>query len=319
MFKIGVQHAGISKDIDEAYRIIKESGFDGVDVSLDHIAPSDVLKKGIIPDIVKSGASEKDIIEFFRPQIDAAKKYGLDNYQAHSIFPSLWQHGENPEYNAWAIETHKKMIHACAEVGARYLVIHPFYRAWDNRIAPEEEEQINIESYAKLIPAAKEYGITLCLENMFHSDKNATNERTIRYAGCCGHWEEAVHYVDTLNEIAGQEVFGFCLDTGHTIMGGEDIYIMMRKLGKRIKAFHTHDNGGMNDDHGAPYSGVLDWDRFIRGLAEIRFSETVSFETFGIFLQKDREAMLLLLKYTADCGRLFDRRATELVKNAENK
>ena len=41
MFKIGVQTGGLERlyDLDTAYRVVRESGFDAVDANLDHLFP----------------------------------------------------------------------------------------------------------------------------------------------------------------------------------------------------------------------------------------------------------------------------------------
>ena len=37
------------------------------------------------------------------------------------------------------------------------------------------------------------------------------------YEGTCTDAVEACYYVDTLNDIAGEKLFGFCFDTGHAL------------------------------------------------------------------------------------------------------
>ena len=164
---------------------------------------------------------------------------------------------------------------------------------------------MNIERYSRLIPEAKKYGVTLCLENMF------TAYRGKIYSACCSDIDVACRYIDTLNEIAGQKCFGFCLDTGHLLLLGKDVKNAMVQLGDRIEAFHVHDNNGVNDQHLAPYMGVLDWNRFVEGLRAIRYDKTLSFETFNIWNTIDKELCPEHMRLIAQAGRMFARRAAE--------
>ena len=85
----------------------------------------------------------------------------------------------------------------------------------------------------------------------------------------------------------------------------------MLQLGHRIEAFHVHDNNGASDQHLAPYMGVMDWNRFVEGLREIGFNQTMSFETFNIWNVMDREIAPEMLRVIAKTGRMFARRAEE--------
>ncbi len=111
--------------------------------------------------------------------------------------------------------------------------------------------------------------------------------------------------MDELNRIAGIACFGFCLDTGHALIGGQGILRTMRVLGKRVCAFHVHDNNGVSDQHLAPYLGVLDWNQFIKGVAEIGFDKTMCFETFRFWENIDPGLRRIMLQYIYQAGRLF--------------
>ena len=193
----------------------------------------------------------------------------------------------------------------CDYIGCHKLVVRPFFLAYDTQLSREEEWANNIDRYSRLIPAAKKYGVTILLENMF------TVYRGKLYTACCSDITAACRYIDTLNEIAGEKLFAFCLDTGHLLITGQDIKETMLQLGHRIEAFHVHDNNGASDQHLAPYMGVMDWNRFVEGLREIGFNQTMSFETFNIWNVMDREIAPEMLRVIAKTGRMFARRAEE--------
>lgn len=300
MIRISVQTGGPEErlGVDETYRKVKEWGFDAVDANIDHLMTGREIRENTIPDILVKGG--KDCMELFNPWADAAKKYGIDNYQAHAPFPSYVfpENGDN-SVNERMIEVLKNMIRGCDKMNCRNLIIHPFFAPYDHMLTPEEEWNLNIESYAKLIPAAKEYGVTVNLENMF------VGFRGKLYAACCSDIAVACKYVDELNALAGADCFGFCLDTGHLLLCGIDVKNAMLMLGSRITAFHVHDNCGSKDEHVAPYSGILDWDRFVEGLREIKFDKTMSFETFNVWNKCRPETMDEVMKYIAKTGRTF--------------
>lgn len=237
MIQIGVQTGGIEEahGIDGAYRLIHEAGFDAADANIDHLYSYQAImghQKMPVFD-----ASDKDCVEYFRPWKEAAEKYGIDNYQAHAPFPSYIR-DESGEQNDYMIQALKKCIIGCDYMNCRRLITIP--SSWDttNRWIRKLEWDVNIERYSRLIPEAKKYGVIVCLENMF------TGYRGKIYSACCSDIDSACRYIDTLNEIAGQKCFGFCLDTGHLLLLGKDIKNTMMQLGDRIEAFHVHDNDG---------------------------------------------------------------------------
>ncbi len=301
--KFAVQTGGPAERIglDPAYRLIADIGFDAVDANVDHLLSyGDIMHKRI-PDIFLG--SDRDVVEAFRPWGEAAKKYGLENYQAHAPFPSLVYDPDDPAYNDLLLEILRKTVVGAGSIGCHHLIIHPFFYGYENAMSPEEEWETNIERYSRLIPAAKEHGVMICLENMFSGYKGKL------YRACCNEAETAARYIDTLNDLAGEKCFGFCLDTGHALLVGNDIYQFMVTMGDRIEAFHVHDNDGVHDQHLAPYTGILDWNGFMEGLKAIRFDKTLSFETFNIWNTVDQEVAPEMMRFILSCGRMFARRA----------
>lgn len=305
MVSIGVQTGGIVSEngLDGVYRIIKEAGFDAADANVDQLMRYDDIVSGRVAPAFSG--TDRECVEYFRPWRDAAKKYGVTNYQAHAPFPSYVHDLEDSGYNDFLIRMLKKTIVGCDFMDCRHLIIHPFFLGYDQQLSPETEWNLNIERYSALIPEAKKYGVTICLENMF------TCYRGKIYAACCSDIDTACRYVDTLNGIAGEKCFAFCLDTGHLLLASKDVREAMIRLGDRIEAFHVHDNNGVSDQHLAPYMGLLDWNRFVEGLRAIRFDRTLSFETFGIWNVVDRELAPAMMRFIAETGRTFARRAAE--------
>lgn len=302
MIRIGVQTAGPVEayGVDGGYKAIREAGFDAVDANIDQLITSrDIRARQRTLDL---SMSDRDFLEMVRPWKEGAEKYGLDNYQAHSIFPSyLPETGDG--MNDYLTALHEKMIMACDYMNCRNLVVHPFFLDYPDQTTAQDEWDTNIERYSRLIPAAKRYGVTICLENMFAGFNGKL------YGACCSDITAACRYIDTLNDIAGQKVFAFCLDTGHLLLAGREVKSAMTLLGGRIAAFHVHDNNGVSDQHLAPYMGVLDWDRFMQGLGEIGYDKTMCFETFNVWKRFDKALCPDVLRLIAHAGRMFAQRA----------
>ena len=70
---------------------------------------------------------------------------------------------------------------------------------------------MNIRFYASLIPALLKSNVTVCLENL----PVGRNRGMDKLEGICCDPQDAAELIDTLNGMAGREVFGLCLDSGH--------------------------------------------------------------------------------------------------------
>jgi len=287
--------------LENAYRVIKEAGFDAVDASIDMLMPYAMANQRLLPEALTAG-SDKDLLAVFAPWREGARAYGLVNYQAHAPFPTLMLDDAADPFNDTMLEVMKKYLRACDSIDCRRLVIHPAYCDYQHRLTAQQEWEINMARYAALIPTAKQYGVMILLENMFVSNKRI-------YEAVCSDIPTACRYIDELNALAGEKIFGFCLDTGHLLLLGKDIKDAMVQLGHRIEAFHIHDNDGKTDQHLAPYMGVMDWERFMQGLQAIGYRKTLSFEVGNLPAKYPPELYPQALHLLAETGRMFARRA----------
>lgn len=283
--------------ISDGFRMIAEAGFDGVDINLDHCLPGKQIR-----DNGRFGfydQSDAEILEAVRPYKEAADQHGLRFVQAHAPFPN---YVPDAATNAYVLEAVKKTIMMCGYLGCGNLVVHPGFLPADERMTPEQEWAYNIPMYKALIPALREQGVVCCLENMFSRHRGKTMEAT------CSDPCEAIRYVDVLNDLAGARFFGFCLDTGHANLLGKDLYTLICQLGDRIQVLHIHDNNGLEDEHLFPYMGIIDWERFCRGLKEIHYAHDLSFETFRGLDTFAPELAPRLLALLHETGILFSRK-----------
>jgi len=294
--KISTQTGGIEEFIgqEKCMEMLAQAGFDAVDFNIDHMLSYGAITRCEHSEIID--LPDDQILEYWRPSKETAEKYGITFGQAHAPFPSC---SKNPEYQEYLLEVMRKCLLICEYVNCPYLVIHPNFYGYDERLTRQEEWDANIRFYSALIPWIRKYGVKVCLENMFYGYQGKL------YTAICGRMQEAIAYIDALNDIAGEKLFGFCYDSGHALIAGNDPCDDLVALGDRVWTLHLHDNNGSNDQHVAPYWGVLDWDGLCRGLREIGYKGTINFETFHSVVAVDPAMVPVTLQYIAQAGRVF--------------
>lgn len=277
MHKIGVQSGGIFSlaDHEKGFATLEAHGFECVDLNVDNLLPSKTVKEGEVGGMYAKSVEE--LIEYFTPLRDSAKKYGIKITQMHGPFP-LWVNGRDEDMNPFVLEATKKAIAVADFLDCRNIVVHPINAQYI--LSKEKEKELNFALYRALMPTAKKYGVTVCLENLFAG----VNGRNVE--GPCSDVSEACNYIDTLNAEAGEKVFGFCLDIGHSNLYGRNLKEYIIALGDRLSILHIHDNDGAGDLHMIPYSYLrgkstsIDWNGFVAGLRAINYKGDLCFETF---------------------------------------
>ncbi len=256
--------------IENAFAMLKAAGFDGIDYTMEGVLTYAQIKDGTFAKENILSQDAETVKAYFSFIKTASQKYGIEILQTHAPFPT-GIYG-NEEINAKMVQALKNSIMVTGYLNCKYVVIHPIAIPQETYASPEEIMQYTVDFYKQFIPVAKENGVTILLENMF------SGHRRKIISAICSEFEETVKYIDTLNEIAGEERFGFCYDTGHVHLLGKDYYRTVKQLGHRIKALHVHDNNGEVDQHIFPFLGLSRWERLIRALKEIGYTGAFNFE-----------------------------------------
>jgi len=287
--------------IDEAFACMHEAGAEQIDFG---------FSKWISASQIYSGEHSlmdeplEVMYQELEPYIAASKKYGVAIGQTHAPFP-CWM----PGYDILErmTEITKKAIALTAYLGCRYCVVHPLHpsKAAD-RLSPKDEWELNKKYYTDLIPTLKKYKVICCTENMFHANADG-----VRMASACSEFDVAARWVDELNEIAGEELFGFCFDTGHVNITRGNMHHALVTMGKRIKVLHVHDNVGVTDQHLSPFMGNINREDFINGMREIGYEGDFSFETFRVLKVFPHALAKTCIKLIADTGKYLIGRIEE--------
>ncbi len=214
------------------------------------------------------------------------------------------------------------VIHLCGKTGCRQVIIPPLFSG----IEKSMEWAVNRDYYLRLAETAREYGVTILLENQCRS----YNGHLIR--GICSDSAEAAEWIDRLNtEAAAQSrgpdteaaarpaltapdaagaapAFAFCLDTGICTLCGQDMQEFIATLGNRLQAVLLRDCGRQQESSLLPFSAAYhghsqtDWLSLIRGLREIDFNGSLLLDfadTAASFSPLLRPQLLPLAKATA--------------------
>lgn len=302
--KISVQTAGAIDvlGIDAGFAAIKQAGFDAVDLGLDSAYVWDDLCNGKKNDFY----NDDKIYPYVNEIKAAAEKYGIEFGQTHAPFPSYIPRSEQGTLNCQ--DDIRKCIEITGYVGCPRIVVHPLFdgSARFPSLTKEQEYNKNIEFYSSLIPLLKKHHVVCCLENMWMQDWKSKKI----YAACCSDINETIKYIDDLNAMAGERLFGFCLDIGHLLLVGQDPCYWIEKLGDRLETLHVHDNDGVGDDHIAPYLGCCNWDRVVLGLRNIGYKNNFNFEASSFNRKFPKELCGDALKMLGSIGKYFVGRIT---------
>lgn len=254
--KIGIEfnmfNSGYCRYGDKKYIKLKEHGFSCIDFNMSNTTT----------ELYTSPVSD-ELLFREKSLADAA---GIEIHQVHGPWRSPPRDG-TPEDRAERMDKMKKSIRAASLLGSEFWVIHPLMPLGADDIVKGNEKgtwDINLRFMKELLVTAKEYGVTICLENMPMTWFSMSKPKAI---------------LDFVEEI-GDESFKICLDTGHvSVFDDLSLCDEVRRLGDKIKVLHVHDNKCGKDLHLMPYFGKTDWKAFARALKEIGFDGVFSLET----------------------------------------
>lgn len=248
--------------MEEGMKMFANAGFGAIDYGMFHL-PWD-------GDLFQN-ATEDDFAAYFRHVGQTAKDCGIQVYQCHSPFPLKVY---DPEKDPGMLKCAIRSIYGAGYMDCPNIIIHPAMRpTFIYGQNAEECRQTNLDFYSAMVPALKETGVTMCIENMFGGDPETGKLTPIT----CSSVDQMIDFIDTLNDMHGPH-FASCLDTGHAMISGSGCTHMLKKLGHRNRTLHIHDNNGLSDMHQAPGKGKIHWKQFAEALHEVNYQGTFNFE-----------------------------------------
>ncbi len=310
--QVGVQSKNIVYDDNpaEGFAMMKRAGFDCCDFSLNnYLKNTDLYEEKLNRFFNKS---IEELRDFFSPHKAGAEAAGVRINQMHMPYPTFVP-GAKDEVNEYLWNNvGPKSLEICSFLECPNIVVHGLKLT--RYYGSEEAEWAKTQEFLEfLAPKASEYGITMCMENLY----NGSGARMVEGPGCNPY--KAAERIDRMNEKYGAEVLGFCYDTGHGNLVGLDPYKFITILGKRLKVLHMHENDGISDLHQLPFTftrtrentSVLDWNGILKGLKEVGYEGVLSFETAPVLDCFPEELKEDALRMIARIGDYFARRIEE--------
>jgi len=281
---------------------LKKAGIDSVVVYTGVALPMIDAKPEALAREIKG--RPETIRERFRALLEKARESNIRIAAIYAPYASN-QNKKIRDYLPFMERCAAESIELCKMAGSHYVIIEPVYTERG------KEREVNHDYYRKLAPKAREYGIQILLKNQF----SEVGGHLVR--GICAEARTAAEWVDGLNREAGQEIFGFCVDTGVCNLCGNDMQAYITGLGQRVKAVILRECDGHSNASMLPFtdsSAGTDWLGVIRGLRDIDFDGEliVNFSgTVGAFSMLLRPPLYRLAKEIAD----FFRWQIELERN----
>ena len=308
MLEVGVQTQNVISDENpyEGFEMLRQAGFTCCDFSLNgYLKNTDIYRAN------KNNFFDQSVEElesFFAKHKEAAGKSKIRINQMHMPYPIFIPNGKDKLNDYLWNQVASKSMEICRFLECPNIVVHGFKlsRFWGTE---EAEWQKTHEFLDSILPMAKEYGITVCLENLYES----VGGHLVEGPGCDA--RKAVERIDCITAEYGAEVLGFCFDTGHANLIGIDFEKFITTLGARLKVLHIHANDGVGDLHQIPYTftktrenkSSTDWEGFVRGLRTINFDGVLSFETAPVLKAFPEELKLEVLHLISCIGNDFKR------------
>ena len=297
---VGVQTKGILPEmgVEEGVALIANAGFESVDFNLDTFLKNSDVYAGRVNKFFN--ADLESLLAYFVEYKKAFEAHGIRPSQMHAPYPILVPaRGDVTDYMQETVIP--KSIAIAGMMRIPWVVMHPFKLQYTYGI--DAERAMNLKYFESLIPLLKAYNVGVCVENLYEAVGGRITE------GTCADPQDAIYYVDTLNQLAGEELFGCCLDTGHTELTHREPADYIRQVGKRLKILHMHENDAIGDLHQMPYTfgsrseDGVDWNDFRKALDEIGFDGTLSFETFPCVSSFPRCARVEVLRTIREIGK----------------
>ena len=231
--------------------------------------------------------SFKEVLTYERCVLESG---GITVHQIHGPWRYPPKDG-TAEERRQMLEAMKKGVRAATYLGAPYMVVHPLMPYGEEGLEHTKEIfDINAQHFGALAEYAKDFPVTVCIENMPYPRFPISTVKQVL---------DLVKYLQKSN-------IKVCLDTGHANVLGTSPGDGVRILGQYLATLHVHDNSGTTDAHLHIGEGVINWNDFSRALHKINFSGVVSAEpnmrgNFTVQEIEKRQALLARnLKKIAD-------------------
>ncbi len=266
----------------EAFRLIKNAGFDCVDYSyywFDGQKESEEYEERLLGEDYAEAARE------LRKELDSL---GLPCNQAHApLLP--FRKGGVPDESDPSFVKIAHSVESAGILGAGSIIVHAL-GARDGKSA----EEVNREYYARLRPYAEKAHIRIAIENLCSRKPDGT------FSGLLADPAVVTRMVKNL----GSDCFCACVDVGHVnILGLDPAAFIGGFDADTLLALHIHDNDGRDDDHMLPYTRDMNWDSICKALKDMGYKKDLTLEIFNFLKRFPNELLPEALAFACRTGR----------------
>lgn len=236
--------------LDESLSIIKNAGFDAIEVD---------LSSGVGAQALRSSAPAKSLGEIRL----AAEEYGVKIVSVHAphdhrlYIPELQPTKEERAEFDRLLSLSAEAAHI---LGAEILVVHPV----SDLINAEYDSEVNLETNKKYLAGvvceAERYGVKIAVENVYYSSEYRLRRRYGESA------EEVIALADAIGA-------GVCWNCGHAHPVTMDQARAIGKLGDRMILLHLSDSRGHTDAGLPPMigGGNIKWEQIMPAVKKLGF------------------------------------------------
>ncbi|MBE6514234.1 MAG: sugar phosphate isomerase/epimerase [Thermoplasmata archaeon] len=204
--------------------------------------------------------ADHNIIYNFEEFAELLPCYDL-SYQVHAPFCEANPAAFSPVMREASIRELVSVIKAASDLDIPHVTVHPGTSPLAVGGLQDRGAEIARESMRDIDAAAKEYGVTVGIENM----------PELPFMLCR-------RAEDLARMIEGTDL-GVCFDIGHANTAGQ-IDAMFDLLGDRVTNVHIHDNRGMADEHLTIGDGNIDFERHLPRLEALSCNLVIESRNF---------------------------------------
>ncbi len=197
--------------------------------------------------------------------IELCGTYSIEK-QIHANFIDVSLCSFNPWISNATVESYIKNARVCAEIGAKIMTIHPGPVDLPIDSLKKHNTTILINAVIKLLDAAEDLGVNICIENM------------PKDAGLFLNVNEIEEFFSMLNR---DDLF-FTYDTSHFWTNDGNVDLLWDKFHKRIKNVHVVENNDKETDkHPQLGLGTVNFEEIFKIIKSHDYSGALIIEVFS--------------------------------------
>jgi len=206
----------------------------------------------------------KHYMEWVNHALQAAEPYGITFGQAHAPFYNFCDKyaPDKEELDALILRS----IDCAQKMGISWITVHAG-TDYDAAEIRKSSRQKNREYFLPILEYAAERNVGIAFENLW--DLNIAPRKC--------YTTEVEDLIDLVDSFGCSNV-GVCLDVEHLAISQIDPVKQVFLIGDRLKSTHISDYMDVKANHLLPFSGYMEWEPFMKALADVGYNGDFAFE-----------------------------------------